>query len=478
MPDGAPQIGAAAIDPEIVASRIVRLLAEQRPNAVKPLLAALTKLAPEYKQLALLRAAYWRQMQDIPQALAVLQDAMLRQPEDASLWLQQSEIFFAEGRFAEAAGSAAQAVLLAPMSGAAKSRLGLALMRLEQYDQALLCLADGFASQPANAEVALALAALSPATAIDILRRAIAANPQLAVLHNALVRRLLVDGDGAQAIAAARQAIASAAADAQTHCLLAFAQMQAMSWAEADLSVARAQSMAPHSAWAARLAAALTSRGSGRVFPVAPENALAAEQALIAGGTIAPGAFRALIEGLNISGPVLDVFCGSGLNAVAAQGLGVGPWFGVDPSPALLARCAEQGNYAALAHDDPLQAFAAAPEYAIILLNEALAYWEAPINVLGAIRARLAAGGVALAAIPTGRSGLSGHGLFTHPEAAIAQYAADAGLSFVIARTGILRYSEGLPIHGVIAAFRAIPNSVCDQSQSPELDFRFSSTDY
>jgi tetratricopeptide (TPR) repeat protein len=455
MPDGAPQIGPAAIDPDIVARRITALLGEHRPGAVKPLLAALAKLAPAHEKLPLLRADYCCEMDDIPQALAVLREAILQTPQNAALWLRQAEIFFGQGRSADAAQSAAQTVLLAPDSHAAKSRLGLALLQLGQFDQALPCLAESFSADPANAEIALALAALSPATAVEILNRAIAYNPRAAVLHNALTRRYLTSEDPHQAIRAALQSVGNGVADAQTHCLLAFAQIQQSHWDEAVTSAARAQSIAPDNAWAARLLAALSSREAGRLMPIA-DAASAVETALIAGGTIAPGAFRALIAEHDVTGPVLDLFCGPGLNAIAAHGLATGPWTGIDPSPILVAHCVELGIYATLQRADPLETIIAPAEYSVILLNEALAYLASPQSFLAAIRANLKADGIALAAIPTGRAGLSGHGLFAHREAAIAQYAAGAGLSFETPRSGILRYLEFIPIHGVIASFRRL----------------------
>ena len=454
MPDGAPQIATGSINPEIVAGRIGALLAEHRPNAAKPLLAALAKLAPAHEKLPLLRADYWCEMRDPAQALAVLQEAIGEAPSNAALWLRQAEIFFAQSQSVDAVQSAAQAVLLAPDSHAAKSRLGLALMRLGQFDQAMPCLAESFSANPANVEAALALAALSPANAIDILNRAIACAPQAAVLRNALTRRYFCSGQPGQGRQTAQLAAGDGIADAQTHCLLAFAQMQDSHWDAAAAAAARAQSMAPGHHWATRLLAALASRERGRLSALS-DDAPNAQRVLIEGGSIAPGAFRALIAEQQVSGPVLDLFCGPGLNAIAAQGLAAGPWSGVDPNLQLIAGCAEHGLYATLQQADPLE-MRFAGEYPIILLNEALAYLASPQQFLAAIRENLKPDGFALAAIPTGRPGLGGHGLFTHPEPAIAQYAAGAGLSFEAPRTGILRHLEGLPVPGVIAILRRL----------------------
>ncbi len=455
MPDGAPQIGAGIIDPDIVAGRISTLLAEHRPNAVKPLLAALLKLAPEHEKLPLLCADYWCEMQDIPQALAVLQEAICKKPTNAALWLRQAEIFSGAGRSADAVQSAAQTVLLAPDSHAAKARLGLALMQFGQFDEALPCLMESISALPANAEIALALAALSPATAIEVLNHAIVYTPLAVGLRNALARRYLCSEQAAQAIRVALQAVGDGIADVQTHCLLAFAQMQESHWGDAAVSAGRAQSMAPRNVWAIKLIAALAGRAAGRHIPVT-DDAQSAEQALIEGGTIAPGAFRALIAEQEINGPVLDLFCGPGLNAIAAQGLDAGPWSGIDPSPKLIARCAEHDLYASLQQIDPLEMPLGHVPFPIILMNEALAYLASPQPFLATVRANLEADGFALAAIPTGRPGLGGHGLFTHRETAIAQYAAGAGLSFETPRAGILRYLEGIPIPGVIAIFRRL----------------------
>lgn len=449
MPDGTP-----LIDPDAVAGRIGKLLYERRPGAVKPLLAALEKLAPDHRELALLRAAYYCQMQDFPQALRVLEEALARQPENPALHLRRAEILFGRGDYAGAAGNAAEAVVRAPHLTRAKSALGLALLGLWRFDLALPCLEESFAADPAGVDVALAFAALSPENAVDVLTRAVGASPHVAVLRSALIRRFLCADDLSQALHHIGQARADGVADAEIWCLQAFAQMQEASWDEAGISAARARSLAPSSRWAARLAAALACRRSGRLGLPLEEDALAAEQALYAGGTILPGSFRELLRDGQNPGPVLDLFCGTGLNAIAARDVCAGPWTGIEPDPALRKLCAGRGLYARLEGAGPLDYLATAAPSSVILLNEALGHVESPQSWFDALRAGLAADGMALAAIPTGRAGLIGHALFAHSPEHIARHAKEAGLAFSVERSGILRHVEGLPLHGVIARFR------------------------
>jgi tetratricopeptide (TPR) repeat protein len=196
MPDGAP-----LIDPDIVAGRIGMLLRERRSGAVKPLLAALEKLAPDHQDLAALRASYCCQIGDFAAALAVLEAAILQSPGKAELHLLRSEVLFGQAAYAGAAIEAAEAILLAPNLTRAKSVLGLALLQLGQFDSALPCLAESFAADPSAIDVALGFAALAPEKAGAILIQAIAATPRLTLLRNALARRYLRLGD----VAAARR---------------------------------------------------------------------------------------------------------------------------------------------------------------------------------------------------------------------------------------------------------------------------------
>ena len=448
MPDGVQHI-----DPDIVAGRIAKLLQARRSGAVKPLLAALQKLAPEHKDLALLQNAYFCQTGDYPQALQVLEQALAREPQNAMLQLRHPETRFGQGDYASAAAEAAEVVVEARDLRRAKSVLGMALLKLGQFKSALPCLADGFAADPSSVDVALALAALAPEHAVQVLQQAIAATPNLAVLRNALTRRLLAIGEVAQAIGSADRARADGLADAETFCLLAFAKMQQRCWEDAAIAAAQALSLAPGHSWATRLVAALSQRESGVLTPVPQQDALAAEQAVIAGGTILPGSFRTQLEQAHPDGPVLDLFCGTGLNAIAAQEICAVPWTGVEPDPVLRGFCAERGFYAGLEDGSPLDLLGAR-QFAVILLNEALAYAAEPQAWLSGVRAGLAPGGIAFAAIPSGRPGLTGHGLFAHNLSRIAGQAAQAGLAFSLLRTGTLRHIEGLPLHGSIAGFQ------------------------
>jgi predicted TPR repeat methyltransferase len=447
MPDGVP-----LIDPDVLAGRIAKLLNEKRTGAVKPLLAALAKLAPRHKDLTQLRVSYCSQIEDYAQARQVLEDEMAREPGNAVLHLQHGEILFCEHDYAGAAAKAAEAVVANPSMVRAKSLLGISLMKLGQFDAALPCLMESFATDPSGVDVALGLAALAPGSAIEILETAIAATPRLAVLRNSLTRRYLAAGDIANGMQIAVQARADGLADAETHCLLAFAQIQEGQWEDARASVAQAQSISPASAWAARLAAALA-EPIGELSPLPETNAVAAEQALLAAGTILPGTFRTLLQEMQTGGPVLDLFCGTGLNAIAANDVCAGQWTGVDPDPVLLRLCEERGLYERLENDRPLAFMAHGGAYSVIILNEALAYTASLQPWFAGVRACLAPGGVALAAIPSGRTRLTGHGLFAHGLEQIAEQAAQAGLSANLSHSGTLRRIEGIPLPGVIARF-------------------------
>lgn len=456
MPDGMP-----LIDPDSVATRIEALLRERRPGAAKPLLAALAKLAPEHSALALLRSAYLCQLPDLPAALSVLSAAIDCSPNQAALWLRRADILYAQQRYADAAQDAAQAILLSHSLLSAKSRLGLALLKLGKYRDALSCLEESFAAEPACVEVALAVASLSPEAAAKTLTRAIAAAPTSVALRNALTRHYFTTDNPQRAMHEARQTCSDGIADAETFCLLTFGYMQERSWDDAHISASQSQSMMPGNLWAARLIAALDNWRSDQLPALPMQNADLAELTLFAGGTIIPGSFRTLLEQSNIIGPVLDIYCGTGLNAVAANGINIGHWSGIDPNAPLISRCSERGLYTSLETCDPLLALSASTEkYAVILLNEALAYRASPEPWFTAIRSQLTAGGMALAAIPVptpnGCSGLTGHALFAHSLENIAHHASRAGLSFELSRIGNLRDVEGIPLHGIIASFRLL----------------------
>jgi tetratricopeptide (TPR) repeat protein len=454
MPDGMP-----LIDPDLVAARIQALLRERRPGAAKSLLAALAKLAPEHPEFALLRSAYFCQLPDFPEALSVLSSAIDSNPKQASLWLRRSDILYAQQDYANAAQDAAEAILLAPTLLGAKSRLGLALLKLGKYHDALSCLEESFTAEPACVEVALAIASFYPEKAATTLSRAIAAAPTAVALRNALTRHYFAADNLQRAMHEARQTCSDGIADAEAFCLLTFGYMQERSWDDAHISAAQSQSLMPGNLWAARLISALDNRRSDHLPALIMQNAELAELTLLAGGTIIPGSFRTLLEQSNITGPVIDIYCGTGLNAVVADGINIGPWSGIDPSAALLSRCSEHGLYMTLETADPLRVLSASTEkYAVILLNEALAYHASPEPWFVAMRTHLTAHGVALAAIPisNGCSCLTGHALFAHSLENIAHHAERSGLSFELSRIGHLRNVEGIPLHGVIASFRML----------------------
>ena len=448
MPDGAPLIG-----PDVIAERIARLLNDRRPGAVKPLLAALEKLSPDYKRLPTLRAACLCQLGDVPQALAILEDVLSCDPRNAAAHLQRAEILFGQADYGAAANAAAEAVIIEPKFLRAKTILGLALLRLGLYDQSRLCLEESFAADPGDVDAGLALAALLPQTAVSVLDRVIAARSNLVVPRNMLLRRQLSDGDIAGALRTGEQARGDGVADVETFGLLAFAQLETGLWDEAAMSIARIQSLKPDDPRGARLAAALAARATGILTPPVQKNAFSFEQSLYAGGTILPGTFRGLLQASHLTGPVLDVFCGTGLNAIATQDICPGAWIGLEPDRALLQLSHDRGLYQRLDSGWPLDVLGDA-QYSIILLNEAFACTASLGPYLVRLRAALADGGIALAGVPTGRHKLSGHGLFTHSEAELGAEAAKAGLALHIARTGILRRVDGIPMHGFIATLR------------------------
>jgi predicted TPR repeat methyltransferase len=153
-----------------------------------------------------------------------------------------------------------------------------------------------------------------------------------------------------------------------------------------------------------------------------------------------------------VKGPVLDLYCGTGLNAITAREAIGGTWIGVEPVAAWGALCAERGLYDRFEHADPLNFLTQSRGCAVVLLNEAFAQVAEARPLLGALRAALATEGLALAAIPSG-AGLTGHGLFGHDAAEIAELAGRCGLSFTVLREGVLRYAEGIPVRGIVVRF-------------------------
>lgn len=383
----------ASADPQTLAAKVTDLIAAGRPQAARPLLAALHRLGAEDDSLAALDARLAQLEGRLDDAAADISRAITFAPENPALRKHRAEIRMQLNNPIGAADDAAEAVILDRADADAKTLLGITLIDINRYDDAIICLDESLAARPGHPASAIALAQAherlghTPA-ALAVLEQAITDNPAHPGLRNARLLALLRQGDCAAAITAATQALDAGAADATSLGLRGHA-LSSLGWHEdAALSYRAALKLSPEDPYVRYLVAA---SGALPSAPRAPREYLRAvfdgyaerfDMHLISLHYRVPGLVRAALQELAVLpedgqfGPVLDLGCGTGMLAVALGDLPLGPWCGVDLAPRMLAIARERGLYTQLAEADiPAFLQASTISWKLILATDVLCYF-------------------------------------------------------------------------------------------------------
>jgi predicted TPR repeat methyltransferase len=160
------------------------------------------------------------------------------------------------------------------------------------------------------------------------------------------------------------------------------------------------------------------------------------------------------------SGTVLDLGCGTGLQAATSAGLALGTWIGVDLSGRMLAEAARRHLYGELHQQDVFAFLASTPRrFTVVLAGDVLPYFGDLAPVATAVASRLEDGGCFLVSTeelpgeppdPVGWR-LGRRGRFAHTRNHIAAAADAAGLKVAVLRPEIIRLEAGVPVPGLFA---------------------------
>ena len=483
----------SAVDLESLSARAAQLVAAGRTGAARPLLAAAKRLAPGSAALAELGAQLALRA-NVPDAAAAELDAAIEAaPEHSGLRKRRAELRRHAGDIEGAARDAAEAVVLDRTDQTAKALLGVLMLELGRTRDAIACLSEAVAADPANPGFAAGLAAALEAAgnadaALAVLLRNIGVAPNLAEQRNAAILLCVRRRDFRQAIALAEDTRRAGIADACSFGLMGHALSSLGRHVEAADAYAEALKLGPDDEYVRHLvAAAGVVPGADR----APADYLRAvfdgyaerfEAHLLSLGYRLPGLFRAaLLQHPKIAagekvGPALDLGCGTGLVGLAIADLPIGPLIGVDVSPRMLEQARKKGVYAELVEGDILRPLPPAGEVAarsavmsrfagevaIIVAADVLCYFGALDRFFATAHVALAPGGWLICSLEellpdhdgivpgNGDWALQRQGRYAHSLTYMRAAAAAGGFDILRLDRETLRCEANAPVPGVM----------------------------
>jgi predicted TPR repeat methyltransferase len=467
-------------DPTLLTSRVRALIDAGRVAAARPLFAALRKLAPASSALPEIEALLLLREGRLDDALASLDQAIAAAPAAAALHLCRAEARLRSQNTIGAAADAAEAVCLSPHNIRAKAVLGIVLLDLNRTQDALICLGEAVAQDPANPAWRQGLAEAlqrsgDPQAAAATLQAGISLAPRHTGLRIAAVMVAMRQRDFPAAIALAEAARADGLADACVFGLLGHALSNLDRHGEATEAYAEALKLAPEDAYVRHL---VRSAGKLPQAPRAPNDYLEAvfdgyaerfEAHLIGLGYRVPGLIRTALlahlpprpERMPI-GPVLDLGCGTGLVGVALSDLPIEALVGADISGLMLRHAAAKNVYATLLQEDLETVLAdTARDWAAITAADVFCYFGDLAPVFTAAHARLRPGGLFVFSVESLQSDplawhLGDSGRYRHGPDYIATAAAQAGFAIHAIRPETLRDEDGAQVAGLIVVLERV----------------------
>lgn len=468
----------ATPDPELLTARLTEMLAAGRTGAARPMLAALRRLTEPSPRLAELGALLALGEGRLGDARAELDAAIADHPDHAGLRRCRADIRHRAGDLAGASHDAAEAVVLEPANASGKAILGVLMTELGRPADGARCLAEAWASLPADSAICEALAQAQAAAgdveaAVATLAAGVAAAPRSMSLRNASVLLAVRRREFADAVALAEEARRNGLVDACLFGLKGHALTSLGRHDEATEAYREALKLGPEDPYVRHLVAA-----SGTVAETdrAPTDYLSAvfdgyadrfETHLISLGYRIPGVIRAALPRCatlrddGTYGPALDLGCGTGLVAVALSDLPVGPITGVDVSARMLAKAASKHLYADLRQADVID-FLNEPGsgFALVFAADLLCYFGALGSMMRAVRQRLEPGGLFFLSVEHTESAcdrgwvLRRHGRYAHSAAYLTAMADAAGLTIVSLEPEVIRTEASAPAPGLFAVLR------------------------
>ena len=461
-------LSAASADQARLAMRIREMLTAGRPAAAAPMLRVLRGLHAPADLLAELDARMLMAAGHVQEAANELAGSIASMPGHAALHACRAEALMRLDQPDAALPDAAEAVLLAPKAAEAKALLGIVLVEAGRPEEAGRCLAEALQADPAVSSYRIGLAEAlhrlgRPNDAIFVLRDGIRLAPRDLAVRRAAILHAVRAGFHEDAVELGEAAREAGVLDAAVFGLTGHALGALGRHHEAFHAYGEASRLDPDDAYVRHLAAA---GGAVPAGPRAPDeyvrvvfDGYAARVAPHRRGLRyrGPGLIRAALEALpELSGPVTDLGCGTGLLAVTCSDL-AGPWTGVDLSRAMLAQARARGLYEDLVEGEITAVPEALPPAGLVLAGDVLCYFGALDGVLEVMRHHLQPGGHAVFSLETGNEPftIGANGRFSHGEAYVRAAAEDAGFSVLALQHDILRLEHDRPVPGLIVTVRA-----------------------
>ena len=236
--------------PQSLIQRINDCIAAGRPGPARVLLAALRRHAPGAPFVSEIAARLAIVQGDLQSAQIELDAALASHPDDAPLRRCRADLRHRLRDFIGAAADAAEAVIAAPREPIGKAILGILMMELGRTRDAVACLREALAANPAAVAVREALACAQvadgdPDAGAATLAEGITLTPDHGRLRNAAVLLACRRGDFEQALRLAEEARRYGYADACLFHLRAHALSSLGRLAEAEDAYAEAVKLGP-----------------------------------------------------------------------------------------------------------------------------------------------------------------------------------------------------------------------------------------
>ena len=468
------QVVKATSQPQALLDRAASLIDSGHIGAARALVAAARRLGPPEARHAELAARITMREGRLDDARQQLDAAIAEIPSNAMLRKLRSEVRRMLDDAPGAAADAAEAVVLNPRDPVAKALLGVLLLDLNRPGDAVTCLREAVAAEPANPAFCEALAVALDAAgdsdrALATLVAGIAAAPRFVNLRNAAVLHCIRQRDFRAAARFAEEARVVGVVDACLFGLKGHALSSLGKHDEAADAYAEALKLGPEDPYVRHLvAAAGTLPGSSR----APADYLRAvfngyaeqfESHLLSLGYRVPWLIHDVLKPYAAGQPVLDLGCGTGLLAVVLADLKLGPFTGIDVAAGMLEQAAAKRLYAELHESDVLDFLRSdGRTWQLVLAADVLCYFGALDELFALVRSRLARDGLFAFSVellqPDCDGGVPGNGdwalgrlgRYAHAEQYLIRAATEAGLAVRQATPEILRNEADTPVLGLV----------------------------
>ena len=467
---------------DALAERVDRMIYIGRVGAARPLVAALRRMGLPRFRLDLLEAKLALREDRVEDALAGLDRAIDAEADNAELRKCRAEARLKANNIIGAADDAAEAVILNQVDPAGKALLGVVLIEMERYDEAVACLAEAVAADPGHPSYRLGLAEAllrvgRVAEAEETMDQAVALHPDRVELRIKAILLRMRQRNFRGALALALAARLDGVADAVVFGLLGHAHSSLSQHDLAAEAYREALKLCPEDAYVRHLVA---SSGAMPGADRAPPEYLRAvfngyaerfEPHLITLQYRVPGLIRKVVErelADQTAPAMLDLGCGTGLVGATCSDLPLGPITGVDISPLMLVKADEKSVYAELIEADLPQFLETDPRsWSLVTAGDVFCYFGDLSGIFIKLRTRVAAGGLFVFSVEEllpdaegvkqgdGAHALGRLGRYAHSFEHVQAAAGAAGFAIEQMQREDLRQESDTPVPGLLVTLRA-----------------------